>query len=208
MIPHDPADRADHRLGPDGSLDALRDEFAARVRFALENTDRLERERIEHVKGLISALDRRWEIGDERLREEIRSMREGLLGIIDAQKHAVTIAQDASEKAILKAETANEKRFESANEWRQQSADRERSQQEQMTLLTNTFLPREVADQQFAAAMGRLSVLEAAQARSSGARDQRQRTGDRSQPVALWAAGATVTILLAILIFAANLLTG
>jgi hypothetical protein len=61
----------------------------------------------------------------------------------DAQKEAVAAALAAAEKATEKAEVNAEKWRENANEWRGQSADRERSQQQEITKLSSTFLPRE-----------------------------------------------------------------
>jgi hypothetical protein len=85
------------------------------------------------------ALDHRIEtailIGNERLQAVRREME---------------LITEAAAMAIAKAEVATEKRFESVNEWRGQSADRERTMQEQNTALATTYLPREVAEAQFA----------------------------------------------------------
>lgn len=53
-----------------------------------------------------------------------------------AQEKAVAFALDAAKEAVLKAEIASEKRFDSVNEFRQTLSDQ-----------TNTFLPRAEAEQ-------------------------------------------------------------
>lgn len=82
----------------------------ARIREALQSADLLERERVEKTVAKIAAVQRE-----------------------------LSIVHEAAEKAIAKAENANEKRFASVNEFRAQLADQ-----------TASFLPREVADRQFA----------------------------------------------------------
>jgi hypothetical protein len=75
-------------------------------------------------------------------------LREYVEALLNAQQKAVEAALEASDKAITKAETNAEKWRDNANEWRGQSADRERTQAEQIATLTATFLPREVAEAQ------------------------------------------------------------
>lgn len=67
----------------------------------------------------------------QHIGEQIRQVRQ----VIELNGKAVDAAFAASEKAILKAETAAERRFESVNEFRAQLADQ-----------TQTFMPREVAE--------------------------------------------------------------
>lgn len=112
---------------------ALRDHIEAQVqqiRSALESAELLEIERIGAVSARLEAQSR---LANERL--------EGL-------QRESELLRETSERAIAKAEAATEKRFESVNEWRDQSADRERSYQEQAAALTAEFPRREVVDAQ------------------------------------------------------------
>ncbi len=84
--------------------------------------------------------------GDANLREHMAQQVEAVAQQIAAATREAEVRAAEAEKAILKQETATERRFESANEWRGQSLDRERSQQEQMAKLSATFAPREVLD--------------------------------------------------------------
>lgn len=77
-----------------------------------------------------------------RIDEQITSLREATV----AQEKRVDAAFKASETAITKADHAYEKRFEDANEWRGQSADRERTQQQEIQDFRATLLPRETFD--------------------------------------------------------------
>lgn len=63
-------------------------------------------------------------------------------------KEAVAAALAAAQAAVDKAETAASKRFDSTNEFRGQLADQ-----------AATFMPREVADQQFAQVREQISAL-------------------------------------------------
>lgn len=118
-------------------------------------------EREKAAAALRKALERTIEEGDDRLREhitnQIQQINAALLSAdklelerIGSVRRELQQAMASAAEAVQKAETATEKRFEGVNEWRGQSADRERSQQEQMANLTATFLPREVAEAQFA----------------------------------------------------------
>jgi hypothetical protein len=66
----------------------------------------------------------------------------------DSMKREMELITDAAATAITKVEAATDKRFEGVNEWRGQSADRERSQQEELAKLTSQFSLREVVDAQ------------------------------------------------------------
>jgi hypothetical protein len=66
-----------------------------------------------------------------------------------AVQREITIAFAASEKAIEKQERNAAEWRAGANEWRQQSADRERSQAEEMARLTASFIRVDTADAQF-----------------------------------------------------------
>lgn len=77
----------------------------------------------------------------------------------EAQEKAVTAALQAQKEAVIKAETAAERRFESVNEFRQQLSDQ-----------AVTFMPRREAEQ-------RLGVLEAQGNRQGGREDGAGRFG-------------------------------
>jgi hypothetical protein len=87
-----------------------------------------ERERAALV--LREQLQQRIESGDVQLREHVNH-----------QKESVASAFAASEKAISKAESADEKRFESVNVFREQFRD-------QLSDQASHFMPREVAESQ------------------------------------------------------------
>lgn len=61
---------------------------------------------------------------------------------------AVTVALSSAEKAVVKAETATEKRFEATNEFRQQLSDQ-----------TNTFIPRPEYAAQYKSLEEKVSML-------------------------------------------------
>jgi len=112
---------------------------------------------------------------DERYATQVKAVDAAFLAQQTAMQTALTAAERAvqtallsAEKAVVKAETANEKRFEAANEWRQQSADRERSQQEQTSMLTATFMPREVGDAQLASLRAEITSLSSRVDRAEG----------------------------------------
>jgi len=68
-------------------------------------------EKHEHTRTLIAGNDRRYE---ERFAASQKALELGLAG----QKSEITAALVAADRAVLKAETATEKRFESVNEFR------------------------------------------------------------------------------------------
>lgn len=80
----------------------------------------------------------------------------------------------------MKAEAANEKRFESVNEFRGQLSDQ-----------AQHFIPRGVFESQVGSINDRPRAVEAAILLKTGATDQQRRNGDKMQPWMLWAAGAS-----------------
>jgi hypothetical protein len=113
----------------------------------------------EHIESICAELSRRITEGDRELRQHVQNQVEQIRLALESAEHLeverlealrreMSIITDASSQAINKAEAATEKRFEAVNEWRGQSADRERSQQEQSGILMSTFMPREVAEAQ------------------------------------------------------------
>lgn len=69
--------------------------------------------------------------------------------LIDANRREIQVIQDAAHEAITKAETANERRFESVNEFRAQLSDQ-----------TASFMPREVYDAAHQQLIDRVASLE------------------------------------------------
>jgi hypothetical protein len=93
----------------------------------------------QHTLTLVSEMDRRH---TEALAAQL-ALVEATLGthitMINAQADKVALALAASDKAVLKAENATEKRFEGVNEFRAQLTDQ-----------ANTFMPRLEAEQRTA----------------------------------------------------------
>lgn len=148
--------------------DAEREKAASALRVEQHRAmEQAQHERELAATALQVSLERAMQEGDDRLREHISNqiqqinaalvsadkLEQARVEAVREQTRAVQrelkIIQEESEKAIAKAETANEKRFESVNEWRAQSADRERSQQEQSAILVSEFPRREVVDAKF-----------------------------------------------------------
>jgi hypothetical protein len=75
---------------------------------------RLEADRA--VRALISESDRRYE-------QRLAALNDFLLASLMAQKEAVNAALVAADRAVVKAETASEKRFDAVNEFRATLAD-------------------------------------------------------------------------------------
>jgi hypothetical protein len=117
---------------------ALRDELAR----ATAEGDRALHDHIEQQLQQVQAAL----IAAEKL--EVQRFAE-LTSRVEAVQREITIAFAASEKAIEKQEVTNKEWRSGANEWRQQSADRERSQAEELAKMTATFLRSDTADAQF-----------------------------------------------------------
>lgn len=83
--------------------------------------------------------------GDEALLLHIKAQ----TATIDALERSGDLQREASEKAIMKAEASNEKRFEAVNEFRAQLSDQ-----------SKTFLPRELFDQALHEIRGRYEILQ------------------------------------------------
>lgn len=124
----------------------------------------------------------RMDEGDTRLREHIGAQYGQISAALEAARRETSFAHAASEKAIAKAEVANEKRFESVNEFRSQLSDQ-----------ATTFLPREVAESFFNQLSERVRSIEGHQLTAAGASDQQRRTSDRTQPWVIWVAGALIS---------------
>lgn len=114
-----------------------------------------EQEREKAAKALRIELERAINQGDEALRDHISNQIAQLAAalvsadMLEQERIRTVTARldtqfDAAQKAIAKADTATEKRFEGVNEWRAQSADRERTQAEQLALFTSEFIRLDV----------------------------------------------------------------
>jgi hypothetical protein len=101
--------------------------------------------------------------------ERLSALRRELEAATAAQKRELESVTSAQKEAVVKQEAATEKRFESVNEWRAQSADRERSQQEDRALLAASFMPREVAESQMGTLRGQVTDLRSAADKGAGA---------------------------------------
>ena len=94
------------------------------------------------------------------------------------QKESVKIAMEAADRAVTKAETAAEKRFEGVNEFRAQLADQQR-----------TLMPRQEAEIRFAALADKIAIL-------VNANTAQQARGIGSKEGWGWAVGVAAAVLL------------
>lgn len=106
--------------------------------------------------------------------------------LLDGNAEKVALALAAADKAVTKAETATEKRFEGVNEFRQQLADQ-----------TSTFLPRSEAAQRMDTIEKDIDQLRA----DLGV----MREGSANLAGRLTIIGAVVTILISLVTVGANL---
>jgi hypothetical protein len=109
----------------------------------------LEVEREKVAQALATSLAREIASGDDQLRDHIQQQVEQLRGLIESVRREAALIQDASERAISKAEELNRERWEGNQIWRDRAADRERSQQEELAKLSSTFLRQDTAAAQF-----------------------------------------------------------
>lgn len=147
------------------------------VELALEAAEKLEIERIHRLEQRLDVAAGERAAAAEVLRDELHrtaqaaaeereksaqavraslelqidALKREFIGIIDARTEVFRVIHDAADKAIAKAEKVNEDWRAQANEWRGQSADRERSQAEEMAKLSSTFLRADTAEAQFKA---------------------------------------------------------
>jgi hypothetical protein len=112
---------------------------------------------------------------DPIAREQIMALDRRLTEQMAAQKDANKIALDAAEKAVLKAEIASEKRFESVNEFRQTLSDQQGS-----------FATKALMDAKLDALEDRLSLIEREGASTKG-------RGSISIPLMIALTGTAVT---------------
>lgn len=199
-----------------------------------------EQEREKAAAALRSDLARAIDEGDDNLRShidgQVHQIREAMesaeklelsryerLGAqIEAVQREVTQAADASEKAIAKAESATERRFEAVNEFRSQLSDQ-----------VARFMPREVADGQFAEVQAKFDQATRHRGEllprevfdrtlgewtawrqdtdkrlnnTQGKDEANTRQEDKLRPWQLWAAGALVTFANAAFVVGVNVI--
>ena len=106
---------------------------------------------------------------DRRFEDRFKSIDEALKTALASRDRELVNALAAAKEAVIKQEQANDKKFESANEWRGQSADRERSQQEQIATFVATLLPRETFEAFLRTHNETVRRLESFQSRALGA---------------------------------------
>jgi crotonobetainyl-CoA:carnitine CoA-transferase CaiB-like acyl-CoA transferase len=137
----------------------MRDERDSGVRPPVQHVTIL-----DHISALLHARDRYYDRlfaeTDNRHQQRFDAQKEALNAAFAAQKAATDAALTAADKfaaaamqaakeAVEKAETANEKRFESVNEFRAQLTDQ-----------ANTFLPRSEGEQRLAALSEKLDLIQ------------------------------------------------
>jgi chromosome segregation ATPase len=134
------------RLSDMDRATAVLDETVHRTPTEIEREVAHLRELIEaKIAGLTDEIER----GDDALGDHIKMQVEQLRAALTSTQREVRIIFDASQEAIAKAEALNKERWEGNNKWRDQSADRERSQQEEMAKLSGSFIRKDTAEAQF-----------------------------------------------------------
>jgi len=131
-----------------------------------------------------------------RLTEQIAGVRESIAALdrlltsrINAQADKVGLALTASDKAVLKAETANEKRFDSVNEFRATLSDQ-----------SKTFVDRREHSAEIAA------IDERARRTDEALKTMLVWQGNITGRLAIL--GAAFAVLMTVVVFAANYITG
>lgn len=203
-------------------LAAAIDASNLQTQLALASAEKLELERIGAVRqGLNVATDERAKAADvlrgeldrtaaalrKDTEQQLVALKELIFALVAAKSAEFGAVHVAAEKAIEKQETSNQLWREQANEWRGQSADRETTRARENASLVATFLPREVADHQFAQFTARISSLEANRNSNDGASQATERRENRAQPWHLWMAGGVLTFVIACIVILANVLT-
>lgn len=189
-----------------------REKSAAALRAQQDKAlEQAERERQKSAEALALSLDRAMKEGDDRLREHISNQVQQIRAALESAeklevermeqvkvateyvKREAAASQDAGQKAIEKAETATEKRFEAVNEFREQLNDQ-----------AGRFLPRET----FESVIEGLTVWRQSvdtRLDNQAGREQREAS---FQPVALAITGFGVTVMVTAVVIVVNLITG
>jgi len=175
----------------DGGIRAIevaereRKEAAGVLRTTQERAqDVAERERERAAQALAQTLTMAFQEAIERLREHIVNQSRTFDAALGAVEGRALLRQEASDKAVQKAENAQNEVNKTGNEYRGQL----REQHAQM-------IPRPEAEKVFESLIERIRVLEAAGQLQIGINTANTRTEDRSQSWQIWAAGAFLTIL-------------
>lgn len=135
-------------------LAAERDRAAQQLRETQAKAmEQAEREKVAAAEILSTGLKQMIDSGDEGLRLHIQAQTQQL----ESTRREMGIINEASEKAIAKAEAANEKRFAGVNEFRQQLSDQAKE-----------FMPRELAESQFSDIHKEVSLLRQGHDKSAG----------------------------------------
>lgn len=202
-------------------VDAIFDEHRVQVETALASHDTRvasNKESVtERLEALHESMTRLMEAGDEALQHHVDAQKTQIsseFGSVDKRltaQHAEMVLRDeairdllssetraydtrvreafaASEKAIEKAETSTEKRFDSGNAYRKQLSEQ-----------ATQFLPREVADAQFAELRKLIQRNTERLDLDQGNNQAIIRTENRTQPWQLWTAGALLSVLIVII---------
>ncbi len=163
-------------------LASERDRAAEALRLATQKAlDNATEERTKMADQISAQLEHMINSGDENLRLHIRAQEQQL----EAMNRETVLVHSASEKAIQKAEDANEKRFEQQN-----------GLQGQMRDLVNDLMPRELAETQIAEIQKEINLLRQSQDTSAGK--------SLGSATAIGYAIAGATIIISIVVIATN----
>lgn len=173
------------------ALDVARREMDQRMEAGAKMLEVVMAERDRERLAFAQSVTSRFEAERGELSERLTAVREQLAAAASAQK-----------EAVIKAELATEKRFDSVNEFRAQSNDRERTMAEDRALVAANYLPRET----FAAQMAGLALWRESVERRLNLGDGQQQGADHlsstnfkvgDQRIATWAiiAAAIVGVL-------------
>jgi len=176
---------------PEGDFAVVTQAAAARTATAIYN----------FFNARLDALEKAMLIGDTRLADhiaqQVADIREALLTAerlelerVAGLRREIGIGVEASDKAIGKQESANEKRFDAVNDFHAQL----RAQQA-------TFMPREVMEKQIEAVEARVGKLENLEAGHSG-----RRLGVDTSIGKILAAIGAVGVLVSIVVVLSNLI--
>jgi len=118
-------------------------EYRAQMERAMIDADRIERERVARIEQInterFSRIEEQITAGVAVAVEAVEQLRRERELVTASQGQAIAKAEEATKLAIDKAEVATDKRFDAAGAERAQLRER-----------LNGFMPREVADAQFA----------------------------------------------------------
>ena len=166
-----------------GQIRAALEAVETQTKVAHQAAQELELTRINEIQATMTALN---EAGHKMIEQRIAGV-----------QREFKITFDAAQVAIVKAEESTDKRLAGLNALREELSSR-----------WSQAMPREVAEKQFENISERLHSLEIGSSRIEGTTDQSRRHSERLEKWHLWAAGGVLSFFLALIIFAANLLSG